>query len=292
MAIFLGTGASEGIPAAFCGCPVCERARRCGGRDVRSRSAFLIDRTSLIDPGPDIRQQVTQNGIDLRQLRSVFVTHTHEDHVSIPELGTRGSAVPPLGGTVTLYASAKAVAFIRRMMGAYIPPDGRAQVDADGARTFPGWRFTALQPFRRYAVDGLTVTPVIGAHLGTAPGEDAFNYLIRDREGRQFLYACDTGWYGDKTWAFFAAERPRLDYLVIECTYGTVPLEPRQYGHLDYANLRLMLDRFAELGCIGRDTPVYVTHICHLNTHSHAEMQAYLAAQGYAATAAYDGMRV
>ena len=94
MSIFLGTGASEGIPAAFCSCSNCERARHRGGKNIRSRSSFLIDEKSIIDFGPDFYWQVTVNGLNMQQLQHIFITHTHEDHLSVPELGTRNSGVP------------------------------------------------------------------------------------------------------------------------------------------------------------------------------------------------------
>ena len=41
--LYLGTAAAEGIPAAFCSCPVCTNARRQKGRELRSRSQVLLD---------------------------------------------------------------------------------------------------------------------------------------------------------------------------------------------------------------------------------------------------------
>ena len=51
--VFLGTGASEGIPALFCVCELCMQARRRGGRNVRSRSQQCIARRVLVDWPPD-----------------------------------------------------------------------------------------------------------------------------------------------------------------------------------------------------------------------------------------------
>ena len=46
---FLGTCAAEGFPAMFCQCPVCEKAREKGGKNIRTRSQAVIDDTLLID---------------------------------------------------------------------------------------------------------------------------------------------------------------------------------------------------------------------------------------------------
>ena len=46
---FYGTGASEGVPAIFCRCKYCERIRKTGGRDFRSRTSCQIDDNLMID---------------------------------------------------------------------------------------------------------------------------------------------------------------------------------------------------------------------------------------------------
>ena len=50
---YLGTAASEGLPAPFCTCEVCRRAREAGGKSVRTRSQALVDESLLIDFPPD-----------------------------------------------------------------------------------------------------------------------------------------------------------------------------------------------------------------------------------------------
>ena len=46
---YLGTAAAEGIPAYFCGCDNCKKARLIGGRAVRSRPQAIVDGRLLID---------------------------------------------------------------------------------------------------------------------------------------------------------------------------------------------------------------------------------------------------
>jgi len=54
---FWGTSAGGSIPAAFCKCSVCENARIKGGKEVRLRSAFRIDKKIMIDIGQDFVAQ-------------------------------------------------------------------------------------------------------------------------------------------------------------------------------------------------------------------------------------------
>ena len=41
--LFLGTGASEGIPGLFCECDLCAKARALGGKNIRTRTSIHID---------------------------------------------------------------------------------------------------------------------------------------------------------------------------------------------------------------------------------------------------------
>ena len=46
---YLGTAAAEGWPAVFCNCDHCHRAKKAGGRNIRTRSQALINDDLLID---------------------------------------------------------------------------------------------------------------------------------------------------------------------------------------------------------------------------------------------------
>lgn len=77
--LFLGTGASAGIPVMGCHCHVCTSH---DPRNKRQRAAALIryaGKNLLIDAGPDIRQQGLTFGLE--HVDGLFLTHTHFDHV-------------------------------------------------------------------------------------------------------------------------------------------------------------------------------------------------------------------
>ncbi len=77
--LFLGTGASTGIPVIGCSCTVCSSA---SDKDKRLRTSSLIryeGKNYLIDVCPDIRQQALKFG--LSRLDGLIVTHTHYDHI-------------------------------------------------------------------------------------------------------------------------------------------------------------------------------------------------------------------
>jgi len=60
---YFGTAAAEGFPGLFCSCEACERARKAGGKNIRTRSQALIDRALLIDFTTDTYMHVLHGGL-------------------------------------------------------------------------------------------------------------------------------------------------------------------------------------------------------------------------------------
>lgn len=77
---FLGTGTSQGIPMIASNDPVCLSKNQ---KDKRLRSSVLIsyeDFNYVIDCGPDFRQQMLAEKIEL--INAVLFTHEHSDHTA------------------------------------------------------------------------------------------------------------------------------------------------------------------------------------------------------------------
>ena len=77
---FLGTGTSQGIPMIASNDPVCLSK---DPKDMRLRSSILIswDKVSyVIDCGPDFRQQMLRENVQL--INGVLFTHEHADHTA------------------------------------------------------------------------------------------------------------------------------------------------------------------------------------------------------------------
>ncbi|MHB1564357.1 MAG: MBL fold metallo-hydrolase [Leptospirillum sp.] len=77
--LFLGTGASSGVPVIGCSCPVCISTDK---KNRRTRSSVLVrcaGKNLLIDTSPDLRYQSLKNGVVT--IDGVIFTHPHADHV-------------------------------------------------------------------------------------------------------------------------------------------------------------------------------------------------------------------
>ncbi|KPK32105.1 MAG: hypothetical protein AMS24_04970 [Chlamydiae bacterium SM23_39] len=77
--LFLGTGASTGIPVIGCNCKVCRSKNK---KNKRLRPSCLIkikNKNLLIDVTPDFRSQALKYNID--HIDGVIITHMHYDHI-------------------------------------------------------------------------------------------------------------------------------------------------------------------------------------------------------------------
>src|SRR5262245_39053237 len=79
---FLGPSADHPTPEPWCRCATCQAAREHGGRDVRLRSALLVNDDLLVDAGPDLPAAAARLGIALAAAQAVLVTHPHIDHLA------------------------------------------------------------------------------------------------------------------------------------------------------------------------------------------------------------------
>jgi phosphoribosyl 1,2-cyclic phosphate phosphodiesterase len=140
-------------------------------------------------------------------------------------------------------------------------------------------------------VGELVVEPVEAAHTALRGAEVALNYLARLPHGSHLHYACDTGWYGDRTWEYLTGKR--VEILVMECTFGGLADRgERPFGHLDCPSYALMLERMGKIGFIDSATRVCATH---LNPHQgldHEGLQAWFDTRGLGVMVAYDGMEL
>jgi phosphoribosyl 1,2-cyclic phosphate phosphodiesterase len=78
--LFLGTGASAGVPVIGCKCPICTST---SPKNKRFRPSGLIEingKSLLIDIGPDFRSQALKHNIVT--VDGILLTHTHYDHIA------------------------------------------------------------------------------------------------------------------------------------------------------------------------------------------------------------------
>lgn len=284
--MFYGTGAAEGIPDPFCRCPVCENARKKGGKEIRHRTMFRVNEELCIDLGADAASQATVLG-DFTGLHHVLYTHTHEDHFCIMMLQMRDMATHRDREPLHVYLTDRAYDMVDKLHGDPTIIKGRTrELEEKGVFCFHQLHFG-----EETEIAGYRVLPLKGDHIGSM-GENSANYLLTGPDGKTLYYGLDTGWYLPETLQALAGRH--IDVLITECTFGLTPgMDAHPRGHLHAFALRELLDVLREQGTLDETSRVYATHINHW-TSNHEQLAAYFAGQDLFCpfTVAWDGMQI
>ncbi len=267
---YLGTAAAEGWPGIFCNCESCKEARRLGGKNIRTRSQAVVDDRLLIDFPPDTYAHMLDYGLNMPAIRTLIVTHSHQDHWYPEELMLRrkGFAVD-IAGTLDIYGNDA----VGRSLEQFL------KEVSETASNRPQVAFHELKEFCSYSADGYTVTPLKAAHN---PLENCFIYII-EKDGKRLLYGNDTGEFPEETWEFMKGIR--LDLASLDCTMQRLQMKT---GHMGLANDVNVADRLRRIGCADENTKFILTHFSHNGGWLHEEMERQAAKYGFCV--AYDGM--
>ncbi|MBR7119884.1 MAG: hypothetical protein IKC77_06785 [Lentisphaeria bacterium] len=267
---FLGTAAAEGIPAIWRECEVCRKAKQLGGKELRRRCSYLIDTDTIVDFGPDSFWQSIEFNIDQTILKRILFTHPHEDHMSPLEFYFRRSPYfSQVSHFINVLASAETLKTFIKFTGhefkdLYINP-------------------IEFKPGKWHTDEDMEVLPIPANH---APGMGPMILAVR-RNGKTLLIANDTGLLADSSWEMLKGVT--FDTAVIEstCAFGVPDL---QNGHLGVNTTVQFRDKLLEMGCITKDTPVYVNHFSHNGKANHDKLVEFFAPRNM--TVAYDGLTI
>lgn len=264
----LGTGSAEGLPALFCKCEVCAEARRRGGKDHRTRASALIDGVLKIDLPQDTLHHVMTHGLDLTQVQHLVFTHTHDDHFAFKELQYMSWMFVTQEWT--------------RSLAVYGPPDAVERIRDTLEMDILPLELHALSAWESVRLGDFTVTPILAQH---AADRLCFNHIV-ESGGQSLLYATDTGWYEEETWAFLKDRQ--LNALVIECAKG---LDENGYkAHLSIPEVIRLKERMLEVGALAPDSAVVTTHHSHMSGLLHEGYERHLNPHGI--QVGYDGMEL
>ena len=269
---YLGTAAAEGMPALFCSCENCEKARRLGGKNIRSRSQTMVNDDLIIDYPPDAYAHSVRFGIDLTKIRYLLVTHRHEDHWFPPDLRyTKPGFSHPAKDW--------------QGMQIFGSEDIRDDVEELQKADVRGIGYTQIEPFNPFRAGKYTVTALKAWH-GT---DHPYNYIISDGE-KTILYDHDSDLFTEETYAYLKKAGVRFDLVSMDCTNGG--LENVNYrGHMGLESNPVCRQMLLDIGAADEKTVFVVNHFSHNGTFScHEDMEPKAAALGF--IAAYDGLEI
>lgn len=257
---FLGTGAGEGIPNPFCTCRICEYARKHGGKDIRTRSSFMLDRHTIIDMGADFFCQSFLYGEDFTEIENVLYTHTHNDHFNYTMIWERSVRMQQDGKILNVFFVDEGYDIITDFYLKSRITEGReAYAGADNVN------FVKLEFGKKYSIGGYDITPLKGMHR-TSYEQHSANYLI-ERDGKKLYYALDSGIFCEET--FEKLKGAELDIFIGECTFPKIGAEfdPNLIVHMDLEGCLKNLEILFKNKTITTNTEIYLTHIGPWETH-------------------------
>ncbi len=271
---YLGTASAEGLPALFCSCEICKRAREAKGKELRTRTQALVDKKILIDLPPDTYMHSLKYSLELGQVRHLLITHSHMDHFFPVELIHRHEHFGHYAeGILQVYGNeAVEKAFYDAVL-------------IDRFRVHPlddAVRFVRIEPFADFMADGYHMIPIPADHDRR---ETCFIYVI-EKDGKCLLYGHDTGMnLSQEAWDCIFGRT--YDLISLDATMGKNHSEGYHMGLPDALE---MVRRLKEQGCIRPDTVKVINHFSHNGKMTHEELEIF--AEEHGLTAAYDGMKV
>lgn len=271
---YLGTAAAEGIPAAFCSCPLCENARQHRGREIRSRSQMIIDDELMIDFPPDSFYHAALHNLKLGEIHTLLITHDHLDHWFPTELINRHSAYQ-IGakGVLHIYGN-EAVqssfdSHLKTVLYSHQPIDAFVQ-------------FHCVHGGDQFLSGQWEITAIPADHDRR---QECLIYLCR-KDGKTVLYGHDTGIrLTEKAWSIL--EKARIDLISLDATMGR---ESCSYNHMGLADVEQFFEKLKDMGCADEKTICIMSHFSHNGGMTQIELEAW--GEAHNVLAAYDGMEI
>lgn len=271
---YIGTAAAEAIPALFCHCDLCKRARELGGKNIRGRSGAVINDKLIVDFPPDIYFQSLKFNIDLGSIKDMVITHTHIDHFAANELLFRDTAyyahLPQDSKPISIYGNKNVLYELSSAMQKEF-----GVIDKNFAA------YTEAKPFEPFYAGDIKVIPLLARHT---PREKCLIYIF-EHSGKRFLYGNDTGYLPDEDFEFIKGLH--LDLVSLDCCFGNMKEGSNHMGIPDNLEVK---NRLEELGCADGNTKFIITHFSHNNGMLHEELEQ--AAEKYGFITAYDGFEL
>lgn len=271
---YLGTAAAEGIPALFCECENCKKARKNGGKDIRTRSQAIIDDKILIDFPADTYCHTLQHGLDLARIKTCLITHSHSDHLYAPDIEMRknGFSHIPDCEPLTFYSDKSGYDMLKDAAQCFDVAEDRVQIKL-------------LELYKPFEVEGYTVTAIRAAH---GESSSPVVFLI-ERDGKVLFYSNDTSEYPDEAMEYLKNYGKHIDVLSLDCTEANAKCT--YVGHLTLSRCVALVDKLKEFNLIDDDSRVILNHFSH-NGVSVLYDDFLPLAKEHGFEVAYDGMEV
>lgn len=268
---YLGTAAAEGFPGMFCSCETCEKARKVGGKNIRTRSQAVIDDRLLIDFPADTYHHILANGLELQKIQHCIITHSHSDHFYPADFEMCGAGFAHFKGSFKFNVYGGKAVY------------EKTKIAADEYALNNEERIAAhlIKPFETFNIMDYSITPLPADH---DPATSPVIYAISDKAS-SVLYAHDTGMLKEDAWEWLRVSVLHFNFVSLDCTAGLLP--GWRSGHL---GLDTCLEFAEKLKCTGAadDSTVFcLNHFSHNCLADYEDMIPHAVKYGF--DVAFDG---
>lgn len=273
---YYGTATPEGIPALWCNCEVCTKARERGGRNIRSRSQQTVDDKILIDFSADNFMH-TCAGLPLTDIHTCLITHSHWDHLYTPDMLVRFGefAYPKDEQPLNVYSLSSAIEKI--------------EAEVAWARHFTPERVLChkIEEFTSFMAEGYKITPLKADH---AAESTPVIYLI-EKDGKCILHANDTGYFPDETWEYLEKNPVHIDLASFDSTETERFCDnDKLKKHMNFSTVKNVRERLRRLDMIDDSTICVLNHFSHNGGYAYEELVELAQKDNFLVS--YDGMEI
>ncbi len=272
---YLGTAAAEGIPAIFCECDVCQKARELGGKNLRTRSQALINDDLLVDFPPDTYWHYVQHKFSMNKVKNCIITHSHSDHLYPDDIVMRKigfCSSKEKFDTLHFYSDRSGYDGIASTIKNYDVKAEEVQVHA----------ITVNESF---TAGGYKITPIRAAHnIKTSP----VIYAI-EKDGKSLFYCNDTSDFSKEGWEALEKLGTIFNLVSLDCTECWNDVE--YIGHMNVQRCNEMREKLFKAGMCDKNTIFVLNHFSHNGKGVlYDEFVKSVEKEGYLVS--YDGMTI
>ncbi|MGN0824382.1 MAG: MBL fold metallo-hydrolase [Candidatus Coproplasma sp.] len=272
---FLGTAASEGVPAMFCDCKYCQEIRKRGVNEFRTRTQVLVENDLSIDFPPEAYTHSLNFGVDLSALKNLIVTHSHMDHFYAHDFILRGYKYAVLKEEVlSIYGNGEVAQVFEECTRRELKSEVSSHV-----------KVNVIRPYQLLKIGDYRVLSLPAMH-GTK--EEALLYYV-EKGGKGYLHLYDTGELSDDAIKFLAENNAKANLVAFDCTFLDAPYEKGR-RHMCVEGDMILANRLEQAGVIDRNSVKVITHFSHNSNPIKERLEAI--EKKYGVIAAYDGLSI
>lgn len=272
---YLGTAASEGIPAIFCECANCKRSRMLGGKNIRTRSQAIIDDVLLIDFPADTYMHYLIHHMPMGRIKTCIITHSHTDHLYYEEIEMRQNGVfahLSSKNPLTFYACDDGY----NKLSSYIKYCNIGEGDV---------RTVRIEPYKAFEADGYKIMPIKAEH---DPDSSPVVFVI-EKDGKSIFYANDSSEYSTESIECLKSLKKPIDVVSFDCTEACN--HTTYVGHLSLERCIALRKKLIDENIAYIDTVFVLNHFSHNGANVVYDDFVKIAAE-HSFLVSYDGMEL